>query len=143
MTLELRIRIKRLSNDRGGGEEASPRQSAATAARNRAACSITLSIRDIGRGTRLRGAMHAEVHASRALLHDSGQSHARRPSRDGWGAMMILAPLNSILEELRELRGWMKKSRGDRIAGSSFFVSKSKEERRVRQRMEGYIKGGV
>lgn len=35
--------------------------------------------------------------------------------------MMILAPLNSILEELRELRGWMKKSRGDRIAGSSFF----------------------
>lgn len=56
MTLELRIRIKRLSNDRGGGEEASPRQSAATAARNRAACSITLSIRDIGRGTRLRGA---------------------------------------------------------------------------------------
>lgn len=58
-------------------------------------------------------------------------------------AMMILAPLNSILEELRELRGWMKKSRGDRIAGSSFFVSKSKEERRVRQRMERYIKGGV
>lgn len=85
MTLELRIRIKRLSNDRGGGEEASPRQSAATAARNRAACSITLSIRDIGRGTRLRGAMHAEVHASRALLHDPGQSHARRPSREREG----------------------------------------------------------
>lgn len=26
--------------------------------------------------------MHAEVHASRALLHDPGQSHACRPSRE-------------------------------------------------------------
>lgn len=29
--------------------------------------------------------MHAEVHASRALLHDPGQSHARRPSREREG----------------------------------------------------------
>lgn len=47
---------KTIIERQGGAEEASPRQSAATAARNRAACSITLSIRDIGRGTRLRGA---------------------------------------------------------------------------------------
>lgn len=72
-----------------------------------AACSITLSIRDIGRGTRLRAAaasVHAEVHASRALLHEPDQSHARRPWGAKEGPVMILAPLNSILEELRELR---------------------------------------
>lgn len=92
-----------------------------------AACSITLSIRDIGRGTRLRAAaasVHAEVHASRALLHEPDQSHARRPWGAKEGPVMILAPLNSILEELRELREGEEiegRVEGDRIAAWILF----------------------